>query len=242
MKGFLVVWSGVCAALVATPLAAEPPADSEIDAIRQEIFLEGIRDCKPAAMSRCWYIFFGGDQAPGRRLWLLDLKDQSGDRTKGLVYTDVLIIDESTETRPLGAQGVFDFVLQSFEVDCRKRRMRMRPESFALGFEGQSAYAGQYGAWSDHKGRWRMTWRGSAITFARWMRSTLCVASCGNSNPVDQVASASSACLTRAADKRVGDQLCALCFQFGASVPKSRAFAATSLRLFTPKMRSRAET
>jgi hypothetical protein len=151
MKGFLVVWSGVCAALVATPLAAEPPADSEIDAIRQEIFLEGIRDCKPAAMSRCWYIFFGGDQAPGRRLWLLDLKDQSGDRTKGLVYTDVLIIDESTETRPLGAQGVFDFVLQSFEVDCRKRRMRMRPESFALGFEGQSAYAGQYGAWSDHK-------------------------------------------------------------------------------------------
>ena len=151
MKGLLVLWSGVLAALVATPLAAEPPAEAEIDAIRQEILLEGIRDCKLAAMSRCWYIFFGGGEAPGRRLWLLDLKDQSGGSATAVAHTDVLIIDESTATRPLGAQGVFDFVLQSFEVDCRKRRMRMRPESFALGFAGEAAHFGRYGAWSDYK-------------------------------------------------------------------------------------------
>lgn len=138
-------------ALAALPAAAQQPIDAEREAIRQEIFLEGIRDCKPAAMSRCWYIFFGGDEKPGRRLWLMDLKDQSGSKMRNIVYTDVLVIDESKRTRPLGAQGTADFVLQSFEVDCTKRRMRMRPESFGLGFDGKFGHFGQYGSWGAYK-------------------------------------------------------------------------------------------
>ncbi len=139
------------AALAPLPLSAQQPTDAEREAVRQEIFLEGIRDCKPAAMSRCWYIFYGGDEKPARRLWLMDLKDQSGGKAKNIVYTDVLIIDESRKTRPLGAQGVADFVLQSFEVDCSKRRMRMRPESFGLGFDGKFGYFEQYGGWGSYK-------------------------------------------------------------------------------------------
>ena len=142
---------GLLPALAALPVAAQQPTEAEREAIRQEIFLEGIRDCKPAAMSRCWYIFFGGDEKPGRRLWLMDLKDQSGGKTKNIVFTDVLVIDESKKTRPLGPQGTSDFVLQSFEVDCKKRRMRMRPTSFGLGFDGAFGYAEQYGNWGDYK-------------------------------------------------------------------------------------------
>lgn len=140
------------AALLSLPANAQTVSDGEREAIRQEIFLEGIRDCKPVSMTRCWYLFFGGDEKPGRRLWLLDLKDQSDGRRKNIVFTDVLMIDESTKTKPLGAQGTNDFILQSFEVDCKKRQMRMRPTSFGLGFDGKFGYADEFGGWADWKG------------------------------------------------------------------------------------------
>ena len=142
---------GILSVFAALPVAAQQPTEAERAAIREEIFLEGIRDCKPAAMSRCWYIFFGGGDKPGRRLWLMDLKDQSGGKTKNIIHTDVLMIDESAKTPPLGPQGTNDFVLQSFEVDCKRRRMRLRPESFGLGLDGKFGYAEQYGEWSDYK-------------------------------------------------------------------------------------------
>lgn len=140
------------AALLSLPAKAQTASDAEREAIRQEIFLEGIRDCKPVAMTRCWYLFFGGDEKSGRRLWLLDLKDQSDGRRKNIVFTDVLMIDESTRTKPLGAQGTNDFILQSFEVDCKKRQMRSRPTSFGLGFDGEFGYADEFGGWADWKG------------------------------------------------------------------------------------------
>lgn len=139
-------------ALVALPLGAQTVSEAEREAIREEIFLEGIRDCKPASMTRCWYVFYGVGDKPGRKLWLLDLKDQSDGKKKHIVYTDVLVIDESTKTKPMGAQGTSDFLVWANEVDCKKRQMRMRPESFGLGFDGQSGTAGQYGEWSNWKG------------------------------------------------------------------------------------------
>lgn len=136
-------------ALFPVPLSAQAVSEAERAAIREEIFLEGIRDCKPAAMARCWYIFFGVEKKPGRRLWLLDLKDQGND-PKRSILTDVLMIDESARTPPIGAQGVNDFILQRFEVDCKRRRMRMRPDSFGLGFDGKFGYSEAYGAWSSY--------------------------------------------------------------------------------------------
>lgn len=140
------------ATMSAFPAAAQTVSEAERAEIQQEIFLEGIRDCKPASMTRCWYLFFGGGDKPGRRLWMLDLKDQSNGRSKNIVWTDVLMIDESKKTKPMGAQGVSDFILQSFEVDCESRRMRMRPTSFGLGFDGKFGYFEQYGAWSGWAG------------------------------------------------------------------------------------------
>ena len=139
-------------ALAALPAAAQQVSEAEREAIRNEIFLEGIRDCKPASMTRCWYLFYGVGEAPGRKIWLLDLKDRSGGKQKNIVHTDVLVIDESTSTPAMGAQGTNDFILWAFEVDCKKRRMRMRPDSFGLGFDGKFGASGAYGEWSDWKG------------------------------------------------------------------------------------------
>lgn len=147
---FGVRWLLYCAAaMTSPPLYAQTVSESEREAIRQEVFLEGIRDCKPNAMERCWYIYFGGGDKPGRRLWLIDLKDQSDRKNRNIVHTDILVIDESRKTKPLGAQGVSDFILQSMEVDCKQRQMRMRPTSFGIGFDGKFGYFEKYGSWSD---------------------------------------------------------------------------------------------
>ncbi|QIG54482.1 hypothetical protein G6N82_10265 [Altererythrobacter sp. BO-6] len=152
MTRTLPIMLAALGALTPLPLAAQAVSDAEREAIRQEIFLEGIRDCKPASMTRCWYLFYGVGDAPGRKLWLLDLKDQSDGKNKNIVYTDVLVIDESTSTPAMGAQGTNDFILYAYEVDCKKRKMRMRPESFGLDFKGEAGYAEKHGEWSDWKG------------------------------------------------------------------------------------------
>lgn len=152
MTRALLILAAALAAYVPLPLAAQTVSEAELEAIRTEIFLEGIRDCKPASMTRCWYLFFGVGEAPGRKIWLLDLKDRSDGKKKNIVYTDVLVIDESTKTAPMGAQGTNDFILWANEVDCKKRKMRMRPESFGLDFKGESGYAEEYGEWADWDG------------------------------------------------------------------------------------------
>lgn len=141
------------AVLISTSLTgvafANSPRESELEAIRREIFLEGIRDCHPASMTRCWYLFFGSGDAPRRKLWLVDLKDHAASSRGGTVFTDTLQIHESTQTAPDGPQGVYDYYYARHEVDCRKRRVRTRPETFVLGFDSDHGYFGKVGQWAS---------------------------------------------------------------------------------------------
>lgn len=130
---------------------AGSPEQSELEEIRREIFLEGIRDCHPLSMTRCWYLYFGAGNAPGRKLFLIDLKNHAKPGKANTVITDTLQIHESDKTSPDGPQGVYDYSYFRFEVDCRNRRVRSLPESFILAFNGENGYLGQVGKWTSEQ-------------------------------------------------------------------------------------------
>lgn len=150
-RALLAIAVMVSGCLAGAAYAADQTEEPDMADIRHEIFLEGIRDCHPESMTRCWYLFFGSGDGPRRKLWLIDLKDHAQAGNAGTVMTDTLQIHESKKTAPDGPQGVYDYAYFRHEVDCRNRRVRSRPESFILAFDGQNAYFGQVGAWASEK-------------------------------------------------------------------------------------------
>ena len=101
----LLVGAALASAFLTETAQADSTGKNELDEIRREIFFEGIRDCHPLSMTRCWNLFFGSGDLPRRKLWLIDLKDHSGGGRGEIVYTDTLQIHESEKTAPDGPAG-----------------------------------------------------------------------------------------------------------------------------------------
>lgn len=51
----------------------------------------------------------------------------------------------------MAPQVVYYYAYFRHEVDCDTRRVRSRPESFILGFDGDNGYFGQVGQWTSEK-------------------------------------------------------------------------------------------
>jgi hypothetical protein len=112
---------------------------------------EELRDCKPKAMIRCWYLFFGSGSPPDRKLFVADLKARPSESDPNLVDLDVIVVNESESTK--GAIGN-DFVFYTIQYQCDQKRMR-ELNVYAVEFDSTLSHSEKPGKWfSDYDQSW----------------------------------------------------------------------------------------
>jgi len=119
--------------------------------IRERLDWENLRDCKPAVMTRCWYLFFGEGEHPNRKVYVADLKTHKDDADTNLVAVDVIVINESESSR--AAIGN-DFVFYTIQYQCGNAKMR-ELDAYAFEFTGKLERATMPTQWySDYQQSW----------------------------------------------------------------------------------------
>ena len=144
--------AALAVAITVAALASGAPAKPDRQKIRDDLALEGIRDCRPAIMERCWYLVFGKGEAPNRRLWIADMKVRPvGGDDNGIVEMDVI---EASERDAPGDTYRNEFVQWTLQFDCRKHRMR-QAGGYALEWSGKIDRSDQVGQWlSGYQSSW----------------------------------------------------------------------------------------
>lgn len=110
-------------ALTATAGEAQQSRAEQRDEINDRLLLEGVRDCKPNSMARCWYMVFGTGEKPIRKLWFVDLKPRyPNGNSADLVEIDVIEAHESDDP---ATQGANDFLFYTMQYQCRAKKVRV---------------------------------------------------------------------------------------------------------------------
>jgi hypothetical protein len=118
--------------------------------IKRELFFEGIKDCQPTSMLRCWYIFWGTGDTPYRKLYFADLKTRTPTSDKNLVEMDVIEVHETDNPAEKGAN---DYLLMTLQFRCNQNKVRVL-DGYAFMFNGKIDRAPGASPWFDVPEAW----------------------------------------------------------------------------------------